>query len=74
MKNYIFYTDEGYTQDNNSNYVENCQIIGWAKGKTPIEAFNNLKQECEYLKEISFSEVICQQLACKKRFYFSLIA
>jgi hypothetical protein len=72
MKNYIFYTNEGYTQDDNKRDIENCQIIGWAKGDTPTEAFKNLKQEYRHLKEMSFNEVICQRLACKKRFYFSL--
>ena len=72
MKTYIFYTNEGYTQEPNNCDTENCQVINWGKGNTPEEAFENLKQENEYLEDVSFNDVICQELASEKQFYFSL--
>ena len=76
MKNYIFYTSEGFTFQPESEGVEpdieNCQILGWANGKTPQEAFKNLKGENDFLKETNFDEVICQELANKNKVYFSL--
>ena len=76
MKNYIFYTSEGFTFQPESESIEpdieNCQILGWADGKTPQEAFENLKEENDFLKETNFNEVICQELANKKKFNFSL--
>ena len=72
MKTYIFYTSEGYTQEPNNCDIENCQVISWGKGNTPEEAFENLKQENEYLEDTSFDDVICQELVSEKQFYFSL--
>ena len=76
MKNYIFYTTEGFTFQPKSESIEpdieNCQILGWADGKTPQEAFKNLERENHFLKTTSFSEVICQELANKTKLHFSL--
>jgi len=72
MKTYIFYTNEGFTQDNTNNGIENCQIIGWAEGDTPKNAFNNLVSEKEYLKTHDFDSISCQELASDKVYDFSL--
>ena len=39
MKTYLFYTMEGYTESPNSNSIENCQLLGEAKGETVEDAF-----------------------------------
>ena len=48
MKNYIFITEEGITYQPNSTSpepdIENCQVIGFAKGNNGDEAFKNLKK------------------------------
>lgn len=76
MKKYIFYTTEGFTFQPNSESdmpdVENCQILGWGKGNTSEEAFNDFKKENKLLEKSSFDEVICQELKSDKVFYFSL--
>jgi hypothetical protein len=76
MKNYIFYTSEGFTFQPKSESIdpniENCQILGWTNGKNPKEAFKNLKEENNFLKKTTFNEVICQELANTKKFNFYL--
>jgi hypothetical protein len=72
MKTYIFYTNEGFAQDGDNNDVENCQVIGWAKGDTPRSAFNNLVNEAGYLTTLSFNSVSCQELSSNTAYDFSL--
>ncbi len=72
IKIYIFYTREGFAEDNQSKPTENCQILGWSKGKTSQEAFKNLVKENRYLEEMDFDEVMCQELVNEKVYYFSL--
>lgn len=67
MKKYIFYTSEGYTENNNSEAVENCQILGWYEGNNEKEAFANFKKENSELK---FQDICCQELANDKVYYF----
>ena len=66
MKSYIFITTEGYTFQPGSESiepdVENCQVIGFAKGKDPKQAFQNLIQENQYLLDTSFDELILLEL------------
>jgi len=72
MKQFIFYTNEGFTEDNQNNPTENCQILGWGKGENSQEAFKNLVKENTYLKEMDFNEVMCQELVDEKIEYLSL--
>ena len=66
MKSYIFITIEGYTFQPESTSIEpdieNCQVIGFARGKDPKQAFQNLIQENSYLLETTFDELICYEL------------
>ena len=66
MKSYIFITSEGYTFQPESTSIEpdieNCQVIGFAKGKDPKQAFQNLIQENSNLLETTFDEVISYEL------------
>jgi hypothetical protein len=66
MSSYIFITNEGYTYQPESESIEpdieNCQVIGFAKGNTSKDAFKNLITENQYLKETSFTDVICIEL------------
>ena len=58
MKSYIFFTDEGYTQDSNNKEISNMQILGSADGKDTVEAFKNFKEDHSYLTKFSFKNVI----------------
>ncbi len=66
MKSYIFITIEGYTFQPESTSIEpdieNCQVVGFAKGKEPQQAFQNLIQENSNLLETTFDELICYEL------------
>jgi hypothetical protein len=80
MNNYIFITNEGSTFQPYSNSlepdIENCQVIGFSSEKNENEAFNNLLEENEFIKETSFDQIISYQLTSdsdrsKKYFYLS---
>jgi len=66
MKSYVFITEEGITYQPNSlppePDIENCQVIGFAKGKNEDDAFKNLTKENDYLLDTSFNEIICMEL------------
>ena len=55
MADFIFYTTEGFTQDPNGNDIENCQMLGIAKGKDKVEAKDNLIKENPWIAEAGFS-------------------
>ena len=64
MTDFIFYTTEGFTQAPNGNDIENCQMLGIAKGKDKVEAKDNLIKEYPWIIEADFnsSEFIVKQL------------
>jgi len=66
MGAYIFITTEGYTYQPGSEAmepdIENCQVLGFAKGNDAKEAFSALLRENAYLLETSFDEVVCLEL------------
>jgi len=66
MGSYIFITTEGYTYQPGSEAVEpdieNCQVLGFAKGDSADEAFKALLKENLYLLKTSFDEVVCLEL------------
>ena len=66
MSKYIFLTTEGYTYQPNSESIEldcdNAQLIGIAEGINQEDAFKNLLDKYEYLKESKFEEIYCYQL------------
>lgn len=65
MAEYIIYTTEGFTQDPNGNDIENCQMLGIAKGKDKVEAKENLIKDNPWIIEVGFAptEFIIRQLA-----------
>ena len=66
MNEYIFYTPEGYTIAPNENVcVDNCQMIGTAKGKDEREARKNLLRENSWIIDAGFNptEFMIRRLA-----------
>ncbi len=51
--------------------AENCQVIGFAKGNSLEEAFENLIAENKYLLKASFNEIIGYELKEKNYHKFS---
>lgn len=76
IKDFIFITFEGATFQPNSesdiNDIENMQVIGFEKGFTVSEAFENLKQNQKYLKNTNFDEIIGIELKSKLFNYYNL--
>lgn len=65
MNEYIFYTAEGRTDaPNESRPVENCQVLGKARGRHPAEAKANLLAENPWIVTAGFapSEFFSAQL------------
>ncbi|MHC4131812.1 MAG: hypothetical protein ACYSSP_02905 [Planctomycetota bacterium] len=66
MNSYIFISQEGYTFQPDSESIEpdieNCQVVGFAKGVDENDAFKNLMKENDYLLETTFDELICFEL------------
>ena len=58
MKSFIFFTNQGYTQDPNHKEIPNMQILGDGVGNNVIEAFTFFKRNQSYLSEFAFKEVI----------------
>lgn len=54
--------------------VENSQLIGIASGNTQEEAFKNLINEKEYLRQFNFNEIYCYELVKnyeeRKRYFY----
>ena len=57
MADFIFYTAEGFTQAPNGNDIENCQVLGIAKGKDKVEAKDNLLKDNPWIIEAGFDPV-----------------
>ena len=64
MADFLFYTSEGFTQVRNGIDIENCQMLGIAKGKDKVEAQDNLLKDNPWIEEADFnrSEFIVEQL------------
>lgn len=67
IKYYIFLTIEGDTFQPKSKSIdpdiENLQVIGFAKGRNPKEAFQQLLKESSYLIDTSFDEIFSYELS-----------
>ncbi|MDY0122956.1 hypothetical protein [Sulfurimonas sp.] len=57
MKNFIFFTTDGFTFDPNNKPINNMQILGSEEGEDILEAFKNFKVSHSYLKEYAFKDV-----------------
>lgn len=58
MRSFIFFTNEGFTQDPSHKEIPNMQILGSGDGNDILEAFKNFKHNQSYLFKFSFKEVI----------------
>ncbi|MCK5490273.1 MAG: hypothetical protein KAI67_00350 [Candidatus Pacebacteria bacterium] len=76
IRSFVFYTTEGYTfqPDSESDIpdIENCQILGWGKGRTSAEAFDDFKKESPWLKTLRFNKVTGVELKDEKTYSFDL--
>ena len=64
MKNYFFYTFEGYTESPNNKHIENMQVLGRASGLDYTQALDNLLRENEWITDSGFNKdsIIAEQI------------
>lgn len=64
MKEFIFYTFEGYTISPKGEPLDNIQILGFERAKNEKEARKQLMQENQWIIEQGFceGEIICRQV------------
>ncbi len=65
MREYLFYTDEGYTEGPREGYpVENCQVLGRMRGADAEDARRLLLRENRWIEEAGFSEerICCEEI------------
>lgn len=61
MKNFLFFTSEGFTFDPKNKEIQNMQILGDGLGKNLDEAFINFKTNQPYLKDFTFKNIMAIQ-------------
>ena len=70
LKYFIFLTDEGYTFQTESDFVEsemdNLQVLGFSEGLNINEAIEKFIQENEFLNELNFDNVLDFELTSDK--------
>ena len=62
MKNFLFYTSEGYTYDNLHNEANNMQVLGHGEGNDITEAFNHFKKNQSYILSQAYKNVMAIQI------------
>lgn len=70
MNEYLFYTIEGHTSPPlETKAVENCQLLGRAKGRNQTEARQYLLDENPWIDEVGFDiqSAIAQQIIAEKQ-------
>ncbi len=57
MNEYIFYTTAGYTfAPDGETEVDNCQVLGFAKGRNAAEAKDRLLTEEPWIVELGYAD------------------
>lgn len=61
MKNFIFYTSDGYTYDNKYHEANNMQLLGHGEGSDVLDAFEQFKEHQSYISKQAFRNVMALQ-------------
>jgi len=72
MKHFIFLTNEGFAESPNGLDIENSQVLGYSKGGTLNEVFDNFIKECSYLQEFGFNNIFAMELKNEEMIFLSL--
>ncbi|MDF1496976.1 MAG: hypothetical protein P1P90_02855 [Patescibacteria group bacterium] len=72
MPPFIFITQEGLTQAPNLEDIENLQFLGITNGENSRQAFENLLQENDWIRDSDYTEVQAFELKSEKGEYFSI--
>jgi hypothetical protein len=63
MKKFLFYTNDGFTQDANGKEIENCQLLGWGEGVSLAEATNDFHIKHSYLNNYTYENIVTVEIA-----------
>lgn len=58
MKNFIFFTNEGYTYDISHNEANNMQLLGDSNGIDVTEAFKDFKIHQSYIYKQNYTNIL----------------
>lgn len=61
MRQFLFFTREGFTFDPDHKELHNMQILGDGSGHDILEAFSNFKRNQSYLQRYAFKEIVAVQ-------------
>ena len=70
MRNFIFFTEEGFTETPRNEDIENFQVLGMANGVDEEDASNNFIQKYDFLKNAGYRNAFAMELVDKKWYYF----
>ncbi|MCK4695116.1 MAG: hypothetical protein KAT74_05115 [Candidatus Cloacimonetes bacterium] len=70
LKYFIFLTDEGFTFQPKSDFIEsemdNLQVLGLSEGLNTDNAIENFIQDNKFLKELNFDNILVFELISDK--------
>ena len=72
MPPFIFITQEGLTQEPNHEDIENLQVLGITNGETSRQAFENLLEENDWIRDSDYTEVQAYELKSGKGEWFTV--
>ena len=58
MKNYLFFSKDGFTYDKSHNPTSNMQLFGTGKGENINEAFEDFKKNQSYLLSFDYENLM----------------
>lgn len=56
MKEFVFYTFEGYTESPTGKLIENIQVLGFENGSTETEAKEKLLSHSKWIEKTGFNK------------------
>ncbi len=72
MPQFIFITQEGLTQAPNLEDIENLQVLGITNGETSRQAFENLLEENDWIRDSDYTEAQGFELKSDKGEWFKI--
>lgn len=73
MKKFMFYTNDGFTQDIDGKDIENCQILGWGEGVDINTATEDFNHNHSYLKDYKYENINSVEIITNNTSYNSSI-
>jgi hypothetical protein len=72
IKDWVFVTGDGHTEDKDGSVVQNLQVLGFGKGDCAESAFEHMKKNHKYLMRYNFGECFCYEVNMESKQYLFL--